>query len=200
MRKKSHVLLGSCLAKHLDSRELKFHKKTFIWGNVLPDFRPSFVTVRHEYHVNFDMVCDMIRNLTEECYFLERYTSKYWRTLGEVSHYVADYFVFPHNAHYNGNIVDHTLYEGDLMKQLRTYIRSGMAKEHLQNDISKEVVFEDFEDIISFIKKEHDKYAMKDSCVEEDIQYIVSMCYQVTQGVIQVMEAKFAAQPEVVFA
>ena len=200
MRKKSHVLLGSCLAKHLDSRELKFHKKSFIWGNVLPDFRPSFVTVRHEYHVNFDMVCDMIRKLTEECYFLDRYTSKYWRTLGEVSHYVADYFVFPHNAHYNGNIVDHTLYEGDLMKQLRTYIRSGVAKEQLQKEISKEVVFEDFEDIISFIKKEHDKYAMKDSCVEEDIQYIMSMCYRVTQGVIQVMEAKFAAQPEVVFA
>ena len=50
------------------------------------------------------------------------------------------------------------------------------------------------------IKKEHDLYAMKESCVEEDIQYIVAMCYQVTQGVIQVMEAKFAAEPEVVFA
>jgi len=200
VRKKSHVLLGSCLAKHLNSKELKFHKKSFVWGNVLPDFRPSFVTVRHEYHVNFDMVCEMIRDLTEDSFFFDRYTSKYWRTLGEISHYVADYFVFPHNAHYNGNIVDHTFYEGNLMKQLRAYVKSGEAGKQLQNEISKEVSFDDFEDIISFIKKEHDLYAMKESSVEEDIQYIVAMCYQVTQGVIQVMEAKFAAEPEVVFA
>lgn len=196
VRKKSHVLLGKCLADQLDSRDLRFHKKAFCYGNVLPDLRPSFVTVRHEYHVNFDMVCDKIKKLAEDCTFLDRYTSGYWMKMGEVAHYVADYFTFPHNAHYTGSLVDHTYYEGDLKNKLKEYILGGHAGQHCE----KEVSFDSFEEVIAFIKKAHAIYEMKERSVEEDIQFIISVTYQVIQGVIHLMEAKFAPEMEPVFA
>ena len=196
MRKKSHVLLGICLADQLDSRDLRFHKKAFCFGNVLPDLRPSFVTVRHEYHVNFEMVCEKIKKLADECNFLDRYTSAYWMSMGEVAHYVADYFTFPHNAHYTGSLVEHTCYEGDLKDQLKAYILGGHADKHCE----REVAFDSYEEVIAFIKKAHELYAMIERCVEDDIQFIITVTYQVIQGVIHLMEAKFAPEMAPVFA
>lgn len=188
MRKKSHVLLGQCLAEQLDSRDLRFHKKAFCYGNVLPDLKPSFITVRHEYRVNFDMVCRKIQRLAEKCNFIDRYTAGYWIQLGEVAHYVADYFTFPHNEHYTGSLVEHTQYEGNLKNQLKEYILGGHAEVHFK----KEVTFDSFEEVIAFIKKAHAIYAMEQRNVEEDIQFILAVCFQVMQGVIRLMEAKFA--------
>ena len=34
--------------------------------------------------------------------------------LGVIIHYIADYFTFPHNDHYPGNVKDHCYYERDL--------------------------------------------------------------------------------------
>lgn len=196
MRKKSHVLLGKCLAQQLDSKDLSFHKKAFCFGNVLPDLKPSFVTVRHEFDVNFDMVCKKIKKLAEDCTFLDRYTSGYWVKMGEVAHYVADYFTFPHNAHYTGSLVDHTYYEADLKNQMKVYILSGKAEKHCRKDVE----FRSLEDVITFIKKAHELYAMKERCVEDDIQFIITVTYQVLQGMIRLMEEKFAPKMAPVFA
>lgn len=184
MRKKSHILLGWYLAERIDSRELHFHKKAFIYGNVLPDLKPSFVTVRHEFRVNFDMVCDKIRHLSEEFRFLEPYTASYWMHVGEVIHYVADYFTFPHNAHFVGTIVEHTLYEGELKNQLKACILEGAANRYTQG----EKTFESAEDVICFIKKQHDLYMKKERIVEEDIAFIIGVCYYVIKGIVLVME------------
>lgn len=185
MRKKSHILLGWYLAEQIDSRDLRFHKKAFCYGNVLPDLKPSFVTVRHEYQVNFEMVCEKIKYLAEEFKFLEPYTSAYWRQLGEIVHYVADYFTFPHNEHFTGTIVEHTLYEGELKNRLKACILSGEASGYTRTN--KE--FDSAGDVIAFIKSTHDLYMQKERSVEEDIRFIVAVCYQVAQGVAQVMEA-----------
>ena len=184
MRKKSHILLGWYLAERIDSKDLRLHKKAFCYGNVLPDLRPSFVTVRHEFNVNFHVICKKIRRLSEQFNFLEPYTSTYWTRMGEIVHYVADYFTFPHNEHFEGTIVEHTLYERELKIRLNEYILSGQAMQFTRN--KKE--FETAEDVIFFIKQTHDLYMRKRRSVEEDIRFIVEVCYQVVWGIIQVME------------
>lgn len=49
---------------------------------------------------------------------------KYYRDLGQVSHYLADYFTFPHNKIYPGGFKDHCSYEERLKRDLRSYIKA----------------------------------------------------------------------------
>ena len=108
--------------------------------------------------------------------------------VGEISHYVADYFTFPHNIHYTGSFMEHNLYEGNLKNDLKAYILSGDAEVHFR----KNVAFENFEQVIQFIKKAHDIYESKQRCVEEDIKFIITVCYQVLQGIVHLVEARLA--------
>ena len=43
--------------------------------------------------------------------------------LGQIFHYIADYFTFPHNSNYSGSLKDHCIYEKYLKFRLRSYIR-----------------------------------------------------------------------------
>ena len=52
-----------------------------------------------------------------------------WRRVGEVVHYIADYFTFPHNEIYPGNLKDHCMYEKELKLYLREYLNSEEAME-----------------------------------------------------------------------
>lgn len=190
MRKKSHVILANCLADHIESQQMKYHRTAFCFGNLLPDLKPSFVTVRHEYHVNFESVRTSIRQLVEECGQFEFDSAHYWMRTGEVAHYVADYFTFPHNEHYTGTLVEHSYYEGDLKNCLKAYILDGCAEVHF----TKKIEFNNFEQVIEFIKKAHCIYEMKERSVEEDIKFIITVCYQVIQGIVHLVEARLSEQ------
>lgn len=47
--------------------------------------------------------------------------------LGQISHYLADYFTYPHNKIYPGSLKDHCSYEEKLKRDLRRYIRTDAA-------------------------------------------------------------------------
>lgn len=186
MRKKSHILLARCLADQMPKDELQSHRKAFCLGSILPDLRPSFLTTKHEFNVNFDTVSDKIKKLTVDCDIDERKARVYWRQLGEVTHHVADYFTFPHNDTYQGTLLEHGQYEADLKRDLKTYIKSGEAVYNCK----KEIRFVSFEHIIEFIKRAHTVYVAKERNVQEDIQFIITVCYQVMQGMIKLLEEK----------
>ena len=56
MRKKSHISLAGFLVKGLENDVLSRRWKAFYVGSLLPDCRPSFLTVRHEYDETFEIV------------------------------------------------------------------------------------------------------------------------------------------------
>ena len=129
MRKKSHISLAQFIVKNSDSLELNQHKKAFYLGSILPDCKPSFLTEKHQFNGTFEKVQGYIRDLTENCVFEERDQRSYWRRVGEVVHYIADYFTFPHNEIYPGNLKDHCMYEKELKLYLREYLNSEEAME-----------------------------------------------------------------------
>ena len=47
MRKKSHLALAGFLIQGMDHEVLNRRWRSFYFGNILPDCKPSFVTVRH---------------------------------------------------------------------------------------------------------------------------------------------------------
>lgn len=127
MRKKSHLSLAGFLVQGMDNEVLSRRWRSFYLGNILPDCKPSFVTVRHEYDKTFDLMAEMLRALAEEDGYWSMDTAQYMRDLGQIVHYIADYFTYPHNTHFPGNIKDHCVYEEHLKHGLRAYIREGKA-------------------------------------------------------------------------
>ncbi|MDD3219455.1 MAG: zinc dependent phospholipase C family protein [Lachnospiraceae bacterium] len=182
MRKKSHVLLAQYLANNNTAMNLQAHRKAFCLGSILPDMKPSFLTTKHEFQGTFPTIQEKICELTTEYHNNPVNDRVYFRRLGEVMHYMADYFTFPHNSTYEGNLSEHCMYEKELKNQLKSYIKSGDADTHA----STQMRFRGLNDLFEYIQKAHKEYLQKMRNVAEDIQYIMNICYQVFQGILQI--------------
>ena len=181
MRKKSHILLARYLADQMTAAEsLQSHRKAFCLGNILPDIRPSFLTKKHEFFGTFEEIQEKIRVLVEN--HPEEYKERvYWRQLGEVMHYMADYFTFPHNRTYTGSLLEHGQYEKALKNHLRSFIKSGEAG----NCTGEALRFDHLSQLIDYVKESHACYLAKERNIAEDIQYILNVCFQEVQGMFQ---------------
>lgn len=179
MRKKSHVSLARYLVESIGEQELTQHRKAFCLGSILPDCKPSFLTTKHEMQGTFQKVRSEIYRLSEGRDVANM--RAYFRDLGQVIHYIADYFTFPHNVHYMGSLREHCRYEQYLKKNLRTYLSSGEADRGIQ--VGPELATP--EAICQFIQRAHEAYVRCKTDVYQDCRQIVAMCRQVVEAVIQ---------------
>lgn len=180
MRKKSHISLAKYIVEDMRVPELEAHRKAFYLGSILPDCKFSFLTKRHEFGETFELVTEQIRCLSNRESQERSNLRAYMRHLGEVIHYVADYFTFPHNSTYDGNFKDHCYYEKALKFRLREYVKSGEAfRERIEVRH-----FATAEAVVSFIKNAHWEYISRKRNVEEDCHYIVQVCHQVVQAIL----------------
>lgn len=191
MRKKSHISLAMYIADSLNSNELSKHRKAFCIGSILPDCKPSFLTIKHEFNGTISMVEDKIREMTTDYDPNGQSERKYVIDLGQVLHYVADYFTFPHNTTYDGNLKDHCVYEKELKFSLRSYIRSGKALKATNEPIECKTC----ETLFRFIEKAHQEYLSMKRNVEEDCAYIVRICHQVAVAILNLLNIQKAKQP-----
>ena len=173
--------MGRYLADQMSEvYSLQQHRKAFCLGNIMPDLKPSFLTTRHEFFGTFDHLQNKMRALVEKNPEEEN-ARVYWRRFGEVMHYMADYFTFPHNKTYTGSLAQHNHYEKVLKNELKSCIQGGEACRYLQPAIH----FDTFATLIDYIEAAHERYLNKLRCVEEDIRFILNMCFQVIQGLVQ---------------
>lgn len=185
MRKKSHISLARYIVDSLDDEELKKHKISFYLGSILPDIKPSFIYRRHEINGTFPSIRRHIERLSEgeKAVRKEKKGRKYYMDLGQISHYLADYFTFPHNKIYPGGFKDHCSYEEKLKQDLRSYIKSGEAA---KQELKKES-FCSAESLCNFIQKAHEDYIVKKHDVEDDIHHIVEVNHKAVEGVLQLI-------------
>lgn len=177
LRKKSHILLARYLADQMPSNEsLQSHRKAFCFGSILPDIRPSFVTKRHEYFGTFDDIQQKMLGLINNR--REYRDGSFWRRAGEVIHYIADYFTFPHNRTFDGTLRQHNAYEKRLKNELKNYVEEGRAGKCAEPAIR----FESLDQLLEYIEVHHRRYLDRKRTIEDDICYILKVCYQVFQG------------------
>lgn len=186
MRKKSHISLAVYIADSLDVMELNRHKKAFCIGSILPDCKPSFLTTRHEICGTFSLVKEEIRKLTVDCDVTSLNPRSYVMRLGQVIHYLADYFTYPHNKVYEGSLKDHCIYEEHLKISLREYIRSGEAA----RDREEAEKFNTIDSLFDFVSDMHNEYLKVKRTVEEDCRYIVSLCHRVVEGILHLLNIR----------
>lgn len=164
------------------AESLQMHRKAFCVGSILPDCKPSFLTTRHEYFTTIEYVQKKIRFMVD--HGLEFCSdSAFWRKIGEIIHYIADYFTFPHNKTFKGTFMEHNQYEKELKNRLKEYIESGEAEAYIRTE--KAIHFGDVQELFKYLQTRHDFYLEKVSNIAEDIRYIISVCLQVVQGMFQ---------------
>ena len=189
MRKKSHISLARFLVRKAGDDVLRRRWKAFYVGSLLPDCRLSFLTVRHEYEETFDLVERKIRSLTEDAGRRPEDSMRYMIDLGQIFHYIADYFTFPHNSNYSGSLKDHCIYEKYLKFRLRSYIRERACVLCAEEGEQLYSV----EDILDYIRRNHREYMKEFRSVEEDCEYITRVCLQVLAAMVYLVHGPAAA-------
>lgn len=183
MRKKSHV----SLARHITGQEIEIrHKAAFKMGSIVPDLVPSFITKKHEINETFNIVEKKMEKVVNSYDSSKGLTLIRTKDLGVITHYIADYFTFPHNKEYPGSLKDHVIYEKELKHELRTFIRSidvDMPIEHHEK-------LDSIQAICAFILKNHDSYVCHMQDVQSDCRHIVQICGEVVAALIDLMQQK----------
>ena len=104
----------------------------------------------------------------------------YYMNLGEITHYVADYFTFPHNKIYPGGFKEHCAYEEHLKHELRAFLKTEAPK--VLNECGHRQ-FASQEALFDYIQKMHDKYLSSKIDTAKDIENIVLVNKQVVDGI-----------------
>lgn len=184
MRKKSHISLAKFILNSNGMEELNSHKKAFYVGSILPDCVPSFLTRKHNIEGTFYLLEEEIRKITEN-YDLSKGINRYYcRHLGVITHYVADYFTFPHNSSFLGSLSEHCIYEKHLKNAFKNYVNSEEAKRSRKT----EPLFKSVNEITAFIKRMHDEYLRAIKEIKVDCHYIVELCFNVVDAILQYIE------------
>lgn len=191
MRKKSHISLAKHIVNISGLQNFDRHKKAFYIGSILPDCKPSFLTKRHEINGTFDVVTKGIEYLTQGYESMDELSTMYFTRLGEVIHYIADYFTFPHNKEYGGTMRQHCAYEGQLKYRLRSYLKHISEKDLVKWKTNLRIgdleQFHSVADICEFIRKEHNNYIRRGNhSVDQDCKYIVGICSKIVMAILHV--------------
>lgn len=192
MRKKSHISLAKYIVNSLSEQDMMKHKKAFYLGSILPDCKPSFLTERHEIEGTFPKIQQEMKLLVEKKKDCQINTRVFYRNLGEIIHYIADYFTFPHNAHYPGNLRAHCAYEEQLKNSLKEYIESGEAGRNRVWIRGNAKILNSTEAICDFIQMAHDRYVKIKNTVEGDCRQIVLLCHQVVEAILLLIKGENA--------
>ncbi|SES00113.1 zinc dependent phospholipase C family protein [Lachnobacterium bovis] len=177
MRKKSHLALSNFLIKTSSDSFISKYKMAYRFGNILPDLRISFIYKRHEFKGTIDDLEQFAKDLVFNNKISDR---KRAMMLGEVNHYVADYFTLPHNDFFEGNMKEHCEYEETLKQMLRRYLKT----EHAYNILPEIIRAQNVEEVFDEIKKMHELYAKQEAGIYCDIEFIVVVNYLVAKKML----------------
>lgn len=175
MRKASHVKLDRFIIKKIP--QLGKHRLSMIIGGILPDCVPSFFYKKHNIENTLTIVEKELGKL-KRCTEIDSY---FCRHIGIITHYLSDYCTLPHNSIYSGNIKQHTIYEGRLRVELKSYLDK--LEEHTLS------IHEDIDSTIEYIRDYHRKYIesiqINSENIENDCFYIASINVAIIRHLIK---------------
>lgn len=171
MQENDHAALARYLLKTSDSTELQNHKRAFFIGCVEPDFNPftymrGFVHYKKLKGHNAENAKKHILKCLKELQKSEFHSAFSYFTLGTLIHYAADSFTFPHNAAFDGSLMEHIAYE----KALDAVFLQTLAK--LPTTFQKTEI----RDVQDFFDCRHRKYCAAEPSMQTDCRYILAVC------------------------
>lgn len=195
MRKKSHISLAKGIISGLECENRVTHRLSFYVGSIWPDCVPSFITKRHNIIETFDVFDKRMKKFVSK--FNEKKDMGMMSTfrMGMVMHYIADYFTFPHNMHFDGGFKDHCSYEEDLKHAMYRFVEGVREK----NEAFRIQVLDSIEQIKVYIVKKHNDYVEQGpSECAMDCRYSLEACMSVFASLLSITAAEHFATDNVV--
>jgi len=104
MRLGIHHKIGKMVCSELKDLNYKLNEKLFLLGNIFPDLIQSYIWCRHEYKHSRKYVLKKIEQLKKRPKLFSFH-------LGVLTHYICDYFCYPHSNSCNKGFIHHIIYE-----------------------------------------------------------------------------------------
>lgn len=172
----SHIIISKALYS-VFTGEVEIDKQAFRYGNIKPDI-PSQKRNRHTLESCLTTVCNYSEQIMEEKLSLMDFSVR----LGEVCHYVCDFFCYYHlNNEIHDRRLNHFLYELRLHYKLLELLSSHRLKaSHSGVESSK--------DIYSIILEMRKDYLSRPQSMENDINYAVLTSVRICECIIYCMK------------
>ncbi|MBH1939992.1 zinc dependent phospholipase C family protein [Mobilitalea sibirica] len=169
----SHIFISKILRQHLiDMVELD--EKLFSFGNVKPDIAPDDIRKPHTLDNYLFTVCDRSNLLMHDKLTREEFSV----TLGEVCHYVCDFFCYFHvNEQLHKKKLSHFLYEFRLhMELLYLRYKHNISLKHNNKEPRKS--------ISSIIMEMQKEYISTPKSYKRDIEYALTASLWICETII----------------
>lgn len=176
-----HGKIGNFLGKELISNGYAINIDSFIYGNMLPDLNLKFRMTMHSKKEDWRNVLEIIHEIA---YGKEKLDRDISIKLGMLSHYICDFFTFPHNEGFGKNIIHHELYE----QAQRILWWSKLLKVWEETD--QEINFEinSTKDIITYIEDMHKIYMRNPGDKKRDLFFSNILIRVICPSILKIRE------------
>ena len=184
----SHTTVASGLLDYLEQTEgVTFDRKAFYFGNLKPDLKGEYLTKPHFPSLMFEEVMQKIRDFVKNFRIEKVNGAQLSEALGEICHYITDFFSFPHNdTIYEHGLFAHYVYE----KRTALGIRGRVTEDCFAGRTSYRFPATT-EDRIEEIRVRHEAYTQQPQHgISDDIRQICAMLALIAGSLVQMMRTK----------
>jgi len=154
----THIELSKAIYKNLEDKVV-LDKNSFIYGNIKPDLTNKILKKPHTVDNYMDYVCEEAENLMEKEFSLHEFSFR----LGEICHYISDFFCLYHtDLKIFNEFKNHFIYEFRLHFVLMKNIKSISSK---FGEINSR------QNIFSMINEFQNQYFEKPVNMKKDLEY-----------------------------
>lgn len=172
MKKASHMMMGRLLYRYIKQHyKISLDEKSFLRGNLLPDYLPTVLTRPHDLQNSTEFVQSLIRELAGLPYW-QRHGRSYSRRLGMLCHFYADFFCYAHRGRVMENLREHVRYE----VRLQNYFYAQLEQLKSLRLIGRPVGDASADDIFRSFEQRHDRYLQTRPSFETDLVYAFAAC------------------------
>lgn len=190
----SHTTVASCLLDYMEQAEgVTFDRKAFYFGNLKPDLKGEYLTKRHYPSLMFEEVMQKIRDFVQRFRIQTANGARLSEALGEICHYITDFFSFPHNdTIYDHSLLAHYIYE----KRTALRIRSHVTMERF-SDGTGDGYPATTEELIREIRMRHAAYTCQPKHgIVDDVEQICAILALFVGSLVQMMRETVVRMPQ----
>ena len=191
----SHTCVARLLMNYVhETCGVTFDEPAFFYGNLKPDLKGTYLTKRHYPSLMYDEVMEKLRVFVETYRMGPKNGRELSVDLGEICHYMTDFFCYPHNDDiYDHNLFAHYLYE----KRIALCIKRKLTEETFESWTEHIIPPFSYEALVNRLADLHDRYKNHTPrhCIDNDLKYI---CQVVTTLVLSVINITYEEAGETV--
>lgn len=176
-----HGKIGRILGKELINNGYSINIDSFVYGNMMPDLNLKYRMTMHSKKEDWDKILEIINEIALG---KENLNESISIKLGMLSHYLCDFFTFPHNEGFGKNILHHELYEQ--AQRILWWSKLSRIWEECNQEINFEI--KSTKDIITYIEDMHNIYMRNPGDKKRDLFFSNILIRVICPSILRISE------------